>query len=92
MKPSIPALRVPGTGLVVATAEKASLLGSQFDSTQLGVVRSLSLFCLVSLSIGAILLSFELLSSCVYFSILIRMGVLILWTCVFSISNEGCGY
>ena len=32
MKPSIPALRGPEGGLVVAPAEKASLLGSQFDS------------------------------------------------------------
>ena len=32
MKPSIPALMGPGGGLVVAPAEKASLLGSQFDS------------------------------------------------------------
>ena len=29
---SIPALRGPGGSLVVAPAEKASLLGSQFDS------------------------------------------------------------
>ena len=34
VKPSIPALRGPGGGLVVAPAEKASLLGSQFDSKQ----------------------------------------------------------
>ena len=33
VKPSIPALRGPRVGLVVA-AEKASLLGSQFDSKQ----------------------------------------------------------
>ena len=32
VKPSIPALRGPGGGLVVAPADKASLLGSQFDS------------------------------------------------------------
>ena len=31
---SIPALRELGGGLVVAPAEKASLLGSQFDSKQ----------------------------------------------------------
>ena len=31
VKPSIPSLWGPGCGLVVATAEKASLLGSQFD-------------------------------------------------------------
>ena len=34
VKPSIHALRGPGGGLVVAPAEKASLLGSQFDSKQ----------------------------------------------------------
>ena len=34
VKPSIPALMGPGGGLVVAPAEKASLLGSQFDSKQ----------------------------------------------------------
>ena len=36
MKPSVPVLRAPGGGLVVAAAaaEKASLLGSQFDSKQ----------------------------------------------------------
>ena len=32
MKPYIPALRGPGGGLVVAPAEKGSLVGSQFDS------------------------------------------------------------
>ena len=34
VKPSIPALSGPGGALVVAPAEKASLLGSQFDSKQ----------------------------------------------------------
>ena len=34
VKPSIPALRGPRGGVVVAHAEKASLLGSQFDSKQ----------------------------------------------------------
>ena len=34
MKPFIPALRGPGGGLVVAPAEKASILGSRFDSKQ----------------------------------------------------------
>ena len=34
VKPSIPALRGPGGGLVVAPAEKASILGSQFNSKQ----------------------------------------------------------
>ena len=34
VKPSIPAIKEHGGGLVVAPAEKASLLGSQFDSKQ----------------------------------------------------------
>ena len=34
MKQFIPALRGPGSGLVVTPAEKASLLGPQFDSKQ----------------------------------------------------------
>ena len=34
VKPSVPALRRPEGGLLVAPAEKASLLGSQFDSKQ----------------------------------------------------------
>ena len=34
VKPYIPALKWPGGGLVVAPAEKASLMGSQFDSKQ----------------------------------------------------------
>ena len=34
VKPSIPALRGPGCGLVVAPAEKALLLGYQFHSKQ----------------------------------------------------------
>ena len=34
MKPSIPALRGLGDGLVVAPVEKASLQGFQFDSKQ----------------------------------------------------------
>ena len=55
MKPSIPALRGPGGGLVVAPAEKESLLGSQFDSlTSSSVVGSSSDLCLVYLSRGAI--------------------------------------
>ena len=32
VKPAIPALKWPGDGLVMAPAEKASLLCSQFDS------------------------------------------------------------
>ena len=42
-KPSIPAVRDTGGGLVVAPAEKASHLGSQFDSKQ-HVISSLSCF------------------------------------------------
>ena len=34
MKPSIPALRGPDGGLVLAPAEKAALMGSQLDSKQ----------------------------------------------------------
>ena len=34
VKPSIPALKGPGGGLMVAPAENASLLGTQFDSKQ----------------------------------------------------------
>ena len=34
MKPSILALREPGGGLMVAPAEKAAPMGSQFDSKQ----------------------------------------------------------
>ena len=41
------------------------------------IVSSLSLLCLVSISQGAILWPSELLSYCVCFSILIRMGALI---------------
>ena len=42
VKPSIPALREPGYGLVVAPVEKASVLASQFDSKLF--VTSLSCF------------------------------------------------
>ena len=53
--------------------------------TASSVVSSLSLLCLVSHSLGAILVHpSELLSSCVSFSILIHMGVLILWVCFLS--------
>ena len=76
-KPSILALKGPGCGLVVAPAEKATLLGSQFDSKQCCEQFGTPLSCF-PLSIGAILWPSELLSPCVCFSILIRMGVLIL--------------
>ena len=56
VKPSIPLLRVPWGGLVVAPAEKASLCGSQFDSKQCHeqFVTPLSCF-LQSRRLGAIL-------------------------------------
>ena len=57
LQPSIPALRRAGGGLVVAPAEKAPLLGSQFDSKQ-----CLDHLCLVSFSRGAILCPSGLLS------------------------------
>ena len=59
VKPSSPALKGPGGGLVVAPAEKASLLGFQLS---LDKHSSLSLHCLVSLNIGAIFWASELLS------------------------------
>ena len=77
VKPSNPALRGPGGGLVVAPAENASLLGLSF--TARSFMSSLSLLCFVSLSIGEILCPSKLLSSWVCFSILIHLGVLILW-------------
>ena len=80
VKPSIPAHRGPGGGLMVALAEKASLLGSQFDSS---VVSSSSHLCFVSLSLGAILWPFGLLSFCVCFLTLTHMVVLILWVYFF---------
>ena len=48
MKPSIPALRGRRDGLVVAPAEKASLLGSQFDSKQCREQFVTSLSCLLN--------------------------------------------
>ena len=45
------------------------------------LVSSLSLLCLVSLTLGAILWPSELLYSCVCFSTLRCVGVLILWVC-----------
>ena len=79
VKPSIPALRGTGSGLVVAPGEKASLLGCQFDSKQ--CVSSSSHHCLVSLIIGAILWPSGLLSFCICFLILTHMVVLIVWVC-----------
>ena len=61
VKPSIPVLRGPGGGLVVAPDEKTSLLGTQFDSKHCREQFVTPLF--VSLSLGAILWPCELLSS-----------------------------
>ena len=59
VKLSIPALKGPRCGLVVAPAEKASLLGSQFDSKQCREQSVTRLTC--SLSLGAIIWPSELL-------------------------------
>ena len=79
VNPSIPAIRGPGGGLVVAPAEKTSLKGSRFECKQCReqFVTPLSF----SLSLSAILRSSELLSSCVCFLSLTHMGVLMLWVC-----------
>ena len=45
MKPSIPAVRGQGGGLVMAPAKKASLLGSQFDSKRCREQRVSPLSC-----------------------------------------------
>ena len=65
----------------MSPAEKASLLGSQFDSKQCRVVSSSSHICLVSLSLGAILWPYGLLSFNVLFLILTHLVVLILRLC-----------
>ena len=77
---SIPALRRPEGGLVVAPAEKAPLPGSQFDSIKQcreQYVTPLS----VCLSLGEILWPCGLLSFFVRFLILTHMVVLTLWVC-----------
>ena len=51
-KPSIPALRGPGDGLVVAPPEKVSLLALSLTASS--VMSSFSHLCLVSLILGAI--------------------------------------
>ena len=56
MKPSISTLRGLRGGLVVAPAAKSSLMQSQFMASS--VVSSLSLICLVSLSLWHLLLGF----------------------------------
>ena len=71
-KPSAPALSGPGGGMVVPPAEKASLLGSQFDSKQCR--EQLSHICLVSLFLGSIFWPSGLLSFCVCFLILTHMN------------------
>ena len=89
VEPSIPALR--GTEVVwwfflhrKPHSWALSLMASS-------VVSSLSLLCLVSLSLWAILWHSELLFSSICSSILIRMGRCS-FGCVSSISKEGCGY
>ena len=79
MKPSIPALRRPDGGLRVATAEKASLLGSQIDCKQCREQLVTPLSCFPqsrcnSLAFRTSVLLRLLLSSCVW----IGVGVLIL--------------
>ena len=89
VKPSIPALTGPGGGLVAATAEKASLLGSQFDSKQYREQFETPLSCFPQSRFNS--LAFRT-------SVLLRLlldldtygGVDPLG--VSSISKEGCGY
>ena len=76
MKPSVTALSGPGGGLVVAPAQKASLMGFQFDSNQCRDQFVTALTC--SLRLGAILWPSGLVSFCVCFFILTHMVVLIL--------------
>ena len=79
VKPSIPALR--GLEVVWWWILLRKPHSWAVSLTVSSVVSILSVLCLVSLSLGAILWPSELLSSCVCFSILIRIGVLILWVC-----------
>ena len=78
VKPAIPGLRRPGGCLVMAPAEKAPHLGSQFDSKQCRE-QFITPLRLVYLSLGAILWPSGLMSFCVCFLILTHMVVLILW-------------
>ena len=70
----IPALWGPGGGLVVAPAEKASLLGSRFDIKQRREQFVTSLSCFPLLRCNSLAL-FDLLCSCVCFLILTYGGV-----------------
>ena len=79
VKPYIPAPRGARWWFGVAPAEKASLLGSQFDSKQCREQFMTPLSCFHGL--GVILWPSGLLSFCVCFFILIHMLVLILWVC-----------
>ena len=87
MKPSIPAFRGPVGGLEVAPAEKASLLGSQFDNKQCleQLVSPSSCF----LSLGEILWPSGLLSFCVWFLILTHIWWCWSFGCASSISKDG---
>ena len=80
MKPSIPALRGPGGGLVLAPAEKVSLLGSQFDSKLCREQFVTPLSCFPHSRCNS--LAFWTPSLCVCFLIFTHKVVLIL--CVFS--------
>ena len=90
MKESIPALRVPRGGLVIALAEKALLLGSQFDSKQCCEQFVTPLACFPqsrckSLAFPTSVLLHLLLDLDTY------SGVY-LWCVSSSISKDGCGY
>ena len=79
VKPSVPPLRGPGGGLVVARAEKVSLLGSQFDRKQCREQFVTPLICFSQSTCN--FWPSELLCFCVCFLILTHMVVLILWVC-----------
>ena len=77
VKPSIPALMGPEVvwwWLLLRKPHSWAL-----SLTTSNVMSSLSLLCIVSLSLGAILWPSKLVSSYVCFSILICMGLLIIW-------------
>ena len=84
VKPSIPARRGPGGAMVVAPAEKASLLCSQFDSKQCRELFVTLLSCFPQSSCNS--LTFQT-------HVLLRL-LLDLDTCggVTSISKDGCRY
>ena len=89
VKPSTPALRGPGGGLVVAPVEKASLLDSQFDRKQCREQFDTPLSCFPQSQCNS--LTFRTPALVRVLLILTHMVVLILWVC-FSTSNDGCGY